>query len=138
MKLPVHSWEMTQANLRRLDSHLASSSSFLSSASWMNCSAHDVQLFLLAQGWAVQALHHRFLLRGSSELQVVMGSLRKTRSATTIETHCRGYRIPEESRYLVVGENMNMCIGPRIYSARESNMPIVEELRMDVPGSGNV
>ena len=43
--------------LRRLDSHLASSS-FLSSASWMNCSAQEVQLFLLAQDWAVQALHH--------------------------------------------------------------------------------
>ena len=24
----------------------------------MNCSAQEVQLFLLAQGWAVQALHH--------------------------------------------------------------------------------
>ena len=27
----------------------------------------------------------------------------------------------------------NIC-GPWIYSARESNMPIVEELRRDVPG----
>ena len=32
----------------------------------------------------------------------------------------------------------NMCIGPWIYSARESNMPIAEELRMDVPGPDNV
>ena len=54
MKLQAHSWEMIQANLRRLDSRLASSS-FLSSASWMNCSAQEVQLFLLAQGWAVHS-----------------------------------------------------------------------------------
>ena len=32
----------------------------------------------------------------------------------------------------------NVLVGPRIYSARESNMPIVEELRMEVPGYGNV
>ena len=52
MKLQVRSWKKTQADLRRLDSHLASFS-FLSSASWMNCSAQEVQLFLLAQDWAV-------------------------------------------------------------------------------------
>ena len=55
MKLQAHSWEMIQANLRRLDSHLASSS-FVSSASWMNCSAQEVQLFLLAQDWAAPGL----------------------------------------------------------------------------------
>ena len=40
-----------------------------------------------------------------------------------------------------VGENPrreqvveNICGGPWIYSARESNMQTVEELRMDVPG----
>ena len=48
----------------------------------------------------------------------------------------RGTGIPEGSRYLVVVENV--LVGPRIYSARESNMPIVEELRMEVPGCGNV
>ena len=48
------------------------------------------------------------------------------------ETHRQGYRIPEGSKYLVVVENV--LVGPRIYSARESNMPIVEELRMEVPG----
>ena len=33
----------------------------------------------------------------------------------------------------------NVLVGPWIYSARESNMPIVEELRMEVPpGPGNV
>ena len=43
-----------------------------------------------------------------------------------------GHRIPEGHRCLVVVENV--CGGPWIYSARESNMPIVEELRMDVLG----
>ena len=43
--------------------------------------------------------------------------------------HCRGHRIPEKNRYVVVVENV--CGGPWIYSARESNMLIVEELRMD-------
>ena len=37
---------------------------------------------------------------------------------------------------LVVVENV--LVGPRIYSARESNMTIVEELRMEVPGPENL
>ena len=32
----------------------------------------------------------------------------------------------------------NVLVGPRIYSARESNMPIVEELRMEATGPDNV
>ena len=71
-------------------------------------------------------------MKPSPSDDIVYGSLRKTCSATTIETHCRGCRILEGNRYLVVVENM--CDGPWIYSARESSMPIVEELRRDVPG----
>ena len=68
-------------------------------------------------------------MKPSPSDDIVYGSLRTSRSAT--KTHSRKYRIPEENRRLVLVENI--C-GPWIYSARESNMPIVEELRMDVPG----
>ena len=44
----------------------------------------------------------------------------------------RGVRYCWGVPYPVVVENV--CGGPWIYSARESNTPIVEELRMDVPG----
>ena len=65
MKMQVHFWETIQVDL---DSHLASSSSSSQfSASLMDCAALD-ELFPLAQGEAVQALHHYLLLQGSSGL----------------------------------------------------------------------
>ena len=71
-------------------------------------------------------------MKPSPSDDIVYGSLRKTCSATTIESHCRGYLIPEGNGYLVVVKD-RIC-GPWIYSARESNLSEMDELRIDVPG----
>ena len=63
MKLQDRFWEMIQVNL---DSHLACSSSQFS-ASLVDCSAMS-ELFPLAQGEAVQALHHYLVLQDLSGL----------------------------------------------------------------------